>query len=141
MIYFLIWSIEAQYSINIIVTLPLLFSVRLLQSIRPDNGVVNIFVTSEQSWFDICLSGFGLFESRLVCKELGYNNGTVLPQGSFGKYNKYPLTQISCKGTEDSIFKCNFLTKKVCSNKYFGYAAVSCFNGSSDTGKQYNECR
>ncbi|VDI52977.1 deleted in malignant brain tumors 1 protein [Mytilus galloprovincialis] len=112
--------------------------IRLLQSIRPDNGVVNIFVTSEQSWFDICLSGFGLFESRLVCKELGYNNGTVLPQGSFGKYNKYPLTQISCKGTEDSIFKCNFLTKKVCSNKYFGYAAVSCFNGSSDTVVKVN---
>jgi hypothetical protein len=66
-----------------------------------------------------------MFESRLVCKELGFSNGTLLPQGSFGKYNKYPLTQVTCQGTEDSIFSCSFNTKKVCSNKYFGYAAIT----------------
>ena len=108
---------------------------RLLQSHKPDNGIVNIYVDSEQNWFDICLNGFGMFESRLVCKELGFSNGTLLPQGSFGKYNKYPLTQVTCQGTEHSIFSCSFNTKKVCSNKYFGYAAISCFNESTNSGK------
>lgn len=113
----------------------MLISVRLLQSHKPDNGIVNIYVKSDQKWYDVCLSGFRDFEARLVCKDLGFNNGTVLPQGSFGKYNKYPLTQVSCQGTELSMDECKVDTKKICSNKYFGYAAVSCFNGTAQTGK------
>ncbi|KAK3097126.1 hypothetical protein FSP39_006614 [Pinctada imbricata] len=104
--------------------------IRLVNSSSSSAGIVEMLV--QNSWFALCGSGFTPINAKVVCKELGgFTNGTVLPKGAYGKYyGQTTMPDITCTGNESSIKECNSDALRTCSMQYYGYASVSCFNGS-----------
>ncbi|XP_052791481.1 deleted in malignant brain tumors 1 protein-like isoform X3 [Mya arenaria] len=92
------------------------------------HGVVQIM---EDNWSVLCGEGFTDKEAKMVCKQLGFQNGTALAMGSFGTfYGRYVRPNVSCVGDEDSIIGCPYDKFRACQkDSFLGYAVVSCFNG------------
>lgn len=110
------------------------FSVRLSRGDH-SHGVVQIM---EENWSVLCGEGFTDKEARIVCRQLGFQDGMALAMGSFGTfYGKYVRPNVSCNGTESSILDCSYDKFRACQkDSFLGYAVVSCFNGSLNTGKR-----
>ncbi|XP_061172170.1 deleted in malignant brain tumors 1 protein-like [Saccostrea echinata] len=106
-------------------------NIRLTGSLNSrTNGIVEILL--HNTWYALCGSGFNDVNAQVVCKEIGgFTNGTKLPPGAFGKYyGQTAMPDLICKGNETSVMNCSFDPLKSCSNQHYGYASVSCFNGS-----------
>ncbi|XP_071095519.1 uncharacterized protein [Haliotis cracherodii] len=87
------------------------------------------------SWQPLCGTGFDDTAAKVVCRELGFQNGRALPRGSYGTYyySTYLGSNITCTGNEASIRNCT-LGSGTCSRQgYTGYASVSCYNGTLNT--------
>lgn len=99
------------------------------------HGVVQIM---EENWSVLCGEGFSDKEAKVVCIQLGFQDGMALAMGSFGTfYGKYVRPNVSCNGTEKSILECKYDKFRACQkDSFLGYAVVSCFNGSLSTEKQ-----
>ncbi|XP_060571753.1 deleted in malignant brain tumors 1 protein-like isoform X2 [Ruditapes philippinarum] len=99
------------------------------------HGVVQIM---EENWSVLCGEGFTDKEARIVCKQLGFQDGMALAMGSFGTfYGKYVRPNVSCNGTEKTILNCSYDKFRACQkDSFLGYAVVSCFNGSLSTKQQ-----
>ncbi|XP_052098351.1 deleted in malignant brain tumors 1 protein-like [Mytilus californianus] len=97
------------------------------------HGVVQIM---DQYWSVLCGEGFNNTEARVVCLQLGFENGRVLPMGSFGTfYGRYARPNINCTGSENSILNCNYDRFRGCQrDNYLAYASVSCYNGTMTRG-------
>lgn len=95
----------------------------------------------ENGWSVLCSEGFDDNDARVVCRQLGFNNGRALAQGSFGKmYGRYIRANIDCQGTEDSILNCTYDKFRQCQkDNFLGYGAVSCYNGSLSQGETLYE--
>lgn len=98
------------------------------------HGIVEILL--HNTWYALCGAGFNDINARVVCKEIGgFTNGTKLPVGAFGKYyGQTTMPDLICKGNETTVMDCNFDPLKSCSNQHYGYASVSCYNGSAEEG-------
>ncbi|XP_067665055.1 uncharacterized protein [Haliotis asinina] len=86
-------------------------------------------------WQPVCGTGFDDSAAKVVCRELGFQNGRALPRGSYGALysSSYFGSNITCTGDEASIRNCT-LGSGTCSRQgYTGYASVSCYNGSIST--------
>ena len=92
----------------------------------------------EESWAVLCGEGFTDKEARIVCHQLGFQEGMALSLGSFGTfYGRYVRPNITCNGTEDSILDCAYDEFRGCQkDSFLGYAVVSCFNGTLDKSKK-----
>ena len=90
----------------------------------------------DQYWSVLCGEGFNNTEARVVCRQLGFENGHVLPMGSFGTfYGRYARPNINCTGREKSILDCNYDRFRGCQrDNYLAYASVSCYNGTMSRG-------
>ena len=95
---------------------PILFEgdVRLVAERDVANWVLGrpqIFI--EGSWQQICAAGFDERDSNVVCRQLGYSAGTVLPFFNVPRDqsdNEEPLPvgveMLACDGTEDTLLEC-----------------------------------
>ena len=99
------------------------------------HGVVQIM---EEAWAVLCGEGFTDKEARVVCGQLGFQEGMALSLGSFGTfYGRYVRPNITCNGTEDSILDCAYDEFRGCQkDSFLGYAVVSCFNGVLDKSRK-----
>ncbi|XP_022917947.2 lysyl oxidase homolog 3 [Onthophagus taurus] len=71
----------------------------------------NVEVLHNGQWGSICDDEWDSAEANVVCKQLGYENGTGKPTYSshFGPARRrYWMDNIYCDGTEDEITKCRF---------------------------------
>ena len=109
-----------------------LFVVRLSRGDH-SHGVVQIM---EESWAVLCGEGFTNKEAKVVCRQLGFQDGMSLALGSFGTfYGRYVRPNITCNGTEKSILDCKYDEFRGCQkDSFLGYAVVSCFNGKPSKG-------
>nr|XP_034326687.1 deleted in malignant brain tumors 1 protein isoform X1 [Crassostrea gigas]XP_034326688.1 deleted in malignant brain tumors 1 protein isoform X1 [Crassostrea gigas] len=108
-------------------------NIRLSSSLNTrTHGIVEILL--HNTWYALCGAGFNDINARVVCKEIGgFTNGTKLPVGAFGKYyGQTTMPDLICKGNETTVMDCNFDPLKSCSNQHYGYASVSCYNGSAE---------
>ena len=108
------------------------FAVRLSRGDH-SHGVVQIM---EESWAVLCGEGFTNKEAKVVCRQLGFQDGMSLALGSFGTfYGRYVRPNITCNGTEKSILDCKYDEFRGCQkDSFLGYAVVSCFNGKPSKG-------
>ena len=108
------------------------FTVRLSRGDH-SHGVVQIM---EESWAVLCGEGFTNKEAKVVCGQLGFQDGMALALGSFGTfYGRYVRPNISCNGTEKTILDCSYDEFRGCQkDSFLGYAVVSCFNGKLSKG-------
>ena len=90
----------------------------------------------DQYWSVLCGEGFNNTEAKVVCQQLGFENGRVLPMGSFGTfYGRYARPNINCTGRENSILQCAYDRFRGCQrDNYLAYASVSCYNGTMSRG-------
>lgn len=88
-------------------------------------GIVEISV--DGIWYGLCGNSFTKENAKVVCVELGFKYGQILPVGAYGKYfNNKERAGISCQGNETSIFDCPYNEKESCPISSFSYVAVSC---------------
>ena len=99
------------------------------------HGVVQIM---EEFWAVLCGEGFTDKEARVVCNQLGFQEGIALSVGTFGTFvGIYVRPNVTCNGTEDSILDCAYDEFRGCQkDSFLGYAVVSCFNGTLDKSKK-----
>ena len=69
-----------------------------------NEGRVELF--HARQWGTVCDKGWDLTDGRILCRMLGYNDAIATPKYGKGT-GRIWLTDISCKGSENSIFRCN----------------------------------
>lgn len=108
-------------------------TVRLGKQLYASTGIVEVYRNG--SWYGLCGAGFTDTSAGVACSQLGYEHGKVLPQGAFGKYYaKVIMPGVNCTGNETSLLQCPYNEGASCGNRYYGYAVVSCYNGSVSQG-------
>ncbi|XP_052771746.1 deleted in malignant brain tumors 1 protein-like [Mya arenaria] len=85
--------------------------VRLVGTIYPNQGMVEVSVDGGNTWGTICDDNFGTHEAQVVCAMLGYDRydassvgGAYFAQGQMSERSL--LNNVKCVGTESSILEC-----------------------------------
>ncbi|XP_076465930.1 scavenger receptor cysteine-rich domain-containing protein DMBT1-like [Babylonia areolata] len=100
------------------------------------NGIVQLI--TQRRTLTICSTGFDDTEAGVVCRDNGFQNGRVLPTGSYGTFSGSYYSSwrtLSCSGNETSVFNCTIGTGICYTSRYTSYAAVHCYNGSLDSNR------
>ena len=81
-------------------------AVRLIDGINKLEGRVEI--QYQGIWGTICDDGWDDIKATIVCKELGFLNGTATQQALFGSDTTSPvwLDQVNCTGSESKLSHC-----------------------------------
>ena len=128
-------------TLKIVKKIPLLFVFCLVRLSQGDhsNGIVMIpqRYRTYTRWVALCGMGFTNNEARVVCRELGFQNGRALSRGAYGRFysRSFVRRNITCTGREQSILNCSYSRGRCYSYSNTGYASVHCYNGSLPTGK------
>ena len=104
------WTI---YIITIIDTAhPPVTSIRFIPSSDINSRIIQVRYTN--TWGAICSSEWSLQDTHVICRQLGYINGTrtiLMPVSNLKGTNKTIwLTGVHCQGTEESIGACRIET-------------------------------
>ncbi|CAL1541079.1 unnamed protein product [Lymnaea stagnalis] len=100
-------------------------------------GVLQIFNRASNRWQTICNTEFSNTSASVACQELGFTNGTVLPNAPFGPYDSSPVrSHVKCVGTETSILDCPYESNLIGCNSFSTYVSVACLNSSSSLSQE-----
>ncbi|ESO92625.1 hypothetical protein LOTGIDRAFT_233072 [Lottia gigantea] len=95
------------------------------------NGIVYEQKTG-YSWKIVCGNRFTNNAAKVLCRELSFTDGKVLPSGTFGAapgHIRYSSLVFDCNGNETTLSQCT-TSSTSCEGFYKKYAAVYCFDGS-----------
>lgn len=111
--------------------------VRLIHGNNISHGIVEVW--QDNQWQTLCAwPQFLPQDALVVCKQLGFSKGTVLPMAAYGRHtgnHTHPFK--GCSGGEIKIQDCKFdenYTPNVCATQDVHYASVSCFDKQEDEG-------
>ena len=78
---------------------------RLINGNSPSEGRLELFYNG--TWGTVCSIEFDNLEVEVVCRMLGYKQGTALSGAAFGQ-GSGPIwsSHLNCRGNETSIFDC-----------------------------------
>lgn len=84
-------------------------TVRLVGGYSAYSGRVEVYHNGE--WGTVCDDSFDINDARVICRQLGYNNGTTYIQAYSNAYygegtGRIALSDLRCVGNEDYIEKC-----------------------------------
>ena len=72
-------------------------------------------ITDDGKWGNVCgpAPNYGLTpeDALVLCRQFGLTDGQIIPSGSFGDVaikDEIRLTDIRCRGTEESIWNCSY---------------------------------
>ena len=73
-----------------------------------DNTLGRVEVSQNSRWGSVCNNGWGINESHVVCKELGYSRALLTADyRSFGRGGgPIKISGVSCHGDETLLTKC-----------------------------------
>lgn len=93
-------------------------------------GVVTVYSPSSGDWEPVCGKTFDNSAAKVVCRQLGFQDGIALAEGVFGyQLGPYAYSGLSCKGDEATLDDCPVnSTITTCIPFSFAYASVSCFD-------------
>ena len=74
--------------------------------IQRNTGMVQIF--HDNRWSPICAKGWGRNETNVVCKQLGFVEGSAKPVKDDLLKDSYWMTNVTCKGNENRIDACTY---------------------------------
>ena len=105
--------------------------IRLVHGNNLSHGIVEVW--RESQWQTLCaFPQFLLRDAEVVCRQLGFRQGTVLPMAAYGPHSgNYTSPFKGCSGREDKIQDCNFdddYTPNVCATQDVHYGSVSCYD-------------
>ncbi|XP_060068079.1 uncharacterized protein LOC132548250 [Ylistrum balloti] len=118
-------------------TLPKQGDLRLKNGKDAFEGRVEIY--RENSWLSICQNSWGEVESRVACKQLGFNGGITKLNAYFGKGYAGPWrVALLCDSSKDRLIDCDVLATACTPSKTAGVvceAPVS-YGSSCEPAKQ-----
>lgn len=102
-------------------------------SVKLSNGILNrnsrsgaVMLYQNDTWLRVCDTGFDDKAARVVCRELGYNDGRAICCSAYGavseKYIQMNYT-LRCNGREKNVKEC--LREERCESA--NYSSVVCF--------------
>ncbi|KAK3746952.1 hypothetical protein RRG08_030362 [Elysia crispata] len=113
-------------------------SVRLLSAVAEDQAVgsVEIYMSSEGGWYEVCDVDWDDNDAKVVCGQLGFADGKALSRNSLGLKSFGSLTalgsvtRVGCSGSESSLSNCSMETTDICEfhGSILGLAAVICYD-------------
>ncbi|RUS70460.1 hypothetical protein EGW08_021779 [Elysia chlorotica] len=97
-------------------------SVRLLSALPNDQAVgsVELYISSEGGWFEVCDENWDDNDAQVVCRELGFVAGKALTGNSLGLVSYGSLsalgsvTQVKCAGNEPNLNNCSMQKTDLC---------------------------
>ncbi|XP_077981230.1 scavenger receptor cysteine-rich domain-containing protein DMBT1-like isoform X2 [Glandiceps talaboti] len=82
-------------------------AIRLVDGPSRDRGRVEVLIHGK--WGTVCDDGFDDTAALVVCKHLGYNNGTAESNAKYGMgTGQIWLDNVHCNGDESSILSCDY---------------------------------
>ncbi|XP_052281888.1 deleted in malignant brain tumors 1 protein-like isoform X1 [Dreissena polymorpha] len=111
-------------------------NVRLIKGKDDSAGIALYYDNETSSWMGFCDLGFKPKYAELICMELGYQTGSVLPSGAFLRhYMPLGRPNIAC-GNETSIIDCPW-DGQSCMKSDNHYVSISCHEDIVETEPQY----
>lgn len=114
-----------------------LFKIKILWCwfflVKLSNGILNrnshsgaVMIYQNKTWLRVCDTGFNDKAARVVCREMGFNDGRAICCSAYGavgeKYIQMNNT-LRCNGREKNVKEC--LREERCESA--SYASVVCF--------------
>ncbi|XP_041375843.1 deleted in malignant brain tumors 1 protein-like [Gigantopelta aegis] len=111
--------------------------IRLADGSAGDRGRVEVYLQGPNQWGTVCDSLWNDRDATVVCRQMGYSEGTALRGAAFGPgTGPVWLSSLSCNGTEIDITKCRYHGFWVTKCNHYQDASVICqglLNTSSTT--------
>ena len=115
---------------------------RLVGGTTPNQGRVEIWYAppgKNASWSTVCDDGWDIVAAHITCKHLGYPGARRAVQCELGtcEFGYGPpsmpvgISNVICKGDEDSIFECSFFSSPNC--RHTEDAGVECFGSTTES--------
>ena len=93
----------------------------------PHEGRVEILYNN--TWGTICDDEWDDIDATVVCKQLGYGNGTARKRSHFGQGSgQIWMNKVNCDGTEDELADCKIKQFGLHNCGHDQDAGVSCFS-------------
>ena len=107
------------------------FTVKLDSGVGPEASDGPVMLFFNNSWNVVCDKGFTDMSAKVVCKELGFDDGKAVVGSAYGKTYDLVLKNKSliCQGQEKDALEC--LQNSDC-GPYNNYASVMCFKMSDN---------
>nr|XP_034333598.1 deleted in malignant brain tumors 1 protein-like isoform X2 [Crassostrea gigas] len=101
--------------------------IRLVNGSSWNEGRVEVYESG--GWGSVCSSEWDTMDASVVCKVMGFKYGVVITSGLFGLGGgPVQMTNVSCDGSESSIFGCLYNRTKECPTNQT--AGVVCTNAN-----------
>merc|ERR1719348_1442439 len=87
----------------------------------------NVYATNRNGYFGpVCDDGWGSDEARVVCKQLGYSEGTATTESYFGSVSTatFSMDNVVCRGSESYLQDCVYYASHYCA--FSEAAGVKC---------------
>ena len=92
----------------------------------------NVFaLNSENVWGPVCDDAWEDSNAQVVCRQLGFTNGTATRQSHFGNVSDvFSMDNVNCSGNEARIQDCSYNLKDDCGRQEGAGVICSNFTGS-----------
>ncbi|XP_006869402.1 PREDICTED: complement factor I [Chrysochloris asiatica] len=101
------------------------FSVSLKYGNTSSEGLVEVKLVDQDKKMFICQNSWSITQANVACQDLGFQQGALDTQRSFGDINATDCLHVHCQGLETSLAECTFTKSRTAQNR--DLAGVVCY--------------